>query len=252
MLMSVAEISRNWGLKPRGVLHVGAHEGEEAGAYEDFGWAPVIWVEAQPQLVLKLRERLSFEKHKVLEAAVWDQDNITKIFKVSSNSQSSSLLDFGTHALTYPSIHVVKEFEISTKRLDGLLKDERVPNFINLDIQGVEEQALRGMGGLLKQVDIIYTEVNKKEVYLGCSQIESLDSFLDSEGFVRVAVRWMIGKGWGDALYLRKDSPHINSRNRLKSAKSALVFNVVYGYHFYNNQTKALIRKYILRNTRAN
>ena len=248
MLMSVAEISRNWGITPRGVLHVGAHEAEEASAYENFGWLPVIWVEAQPQLVLKLQKKLSLAKHKIIQAAVWDEDNIRKIFKVSSNSQSSSLLDFGTHALTYPSIHIVNEFEISTRRLDGLLKGEKVPNFINLDIQGVEEQALRGMGTLLNLVDIIYTEVNKKEVYLGCSQIESLDVFLASEGFVRVAVRWMIGKGWGDALYLRKDSPQINLENRMKSAKSALIFNAIQGYAFYKNQAKIVIRKYILRN----
>ena len=58
MYVSVAELSKDWNIAPTGVLHVGAHLAEEALDYETFGWTPVIWVEAQPNLVQALNSKL--------------------------------------------------------------------------------------------------------------------------------------------------------------------------------------------------
>ena len=51
-------------------------------------------------------------------------------------------------------------------------------NFINIDIQGYELEALKGMPNQLKIAEYIYLEVNFEEVYLGCSQIKDIDKFL--------------------------------------------------------------------------
>ena len=72
MFISVSELSRFWNIKPKGVLHVGAHLAEEAADYEKYGWLPVTWVEAQPNLVEVLEVNLHFPDHKVIEAAIWD------------------------------------------------------------------------------------------------------------------------------------------------------------------------------------
>lgn len=204
MLMSIDELTKVWGLFPNGVLHVGAHLGEEASAYERFGWLPVIWVEAQPLLATKLHERLNPMRHSVINATVWDQDGVEMKFKLASNSQSSSLLEFGTHTVDYPEVSYTEEFEVITQRLDTLLKDQMVPNFLNLDIQGAEGMALKGLGKNLEAIDVVYTEINRKEVYLGCMKIKELDALLKNAGFHRVATRWILGRGWGDALYLRR------------------------------------------------
>ena len=201
--MSLKEISSVWGINPNGVLHVGAHLGEEAIEYESFGWLPVIWVEAQPKLVSALRNKLSEDKHQVFEAAIWDEDNVKMRFLMANNSQSSSLLNFGSHSNSYPSILMDEQFEVSTVRLDSLLREIEIPSFANFDIQGVEGRAIVSLGRRIDSLDAIYTEVNRKEVYIGCMQIDEMDILLNGEGFKRVAVRWVLGKGWGDALYLR-------------------------------------------------
>ena len=203
VLMSLKEISSVWGVNPNGVLHVGAHLGEEAIEYESFGWLPVIWIEAQPKLVLALRNKLSEDKHQVFEAAIWDEDSVKMKFLMANNSQSSSLLNFGSHSKSYPSIIMDEQFEVSTVRLDTLLGEVDIPNFANFDIQGVEGRAIVSLGRRIDSIDAIYTEVNGKEVYVGCMQIDEMDNLLKSKGFKRVAVRWVLGKGWGDALYLR-------------------------------------------------
>ena len=243
MLMSIDELTKVWGLFPNGVLHVGAHLGEEASDYERFGWIPIIWVEAQPVLASKLHERLNPTIHSVINATVWDQDGVEMKFKLASNSQSSSLLAFGTHAVDYPEVSYTEEFEVTTQRLDTLLKDYAVPNFINLDIQGAEAMAIKGLGANLDSIEAIYTEINRKEVYLGCTKIKDLDTLLKNAGFHRVATRWVLGRGWGDALYLRRsqDRPVVKQK----------VLSFLFAAKHYGGQGVGIFRRTISGSVRV-
>jgi len=203
MLISVKELARNWSISPSGIVHVGAHLGEEAIAYQEFGWLPVIWIEAQPELVLKLQERLHSPAHRIIQAAVWNVNDLILNLHVASNSQSSSLLEFGSHSTDYPEIKFTNEILVESKRLDALIPPLEMPNFINLDIQGVEMQAIEGLGNLIENVDYIFVEVNRREVYVDCTKVWDLDNYLMHRGFKRVTTRWYLKQGWGDALYIR-------------------------------------------------
>lgn len=205
MLISIRELSRIWGIKPIGVLHVGAHLAEESFAYTKCKFGPVTWVEAQPDLAEVLIARLDAASNTVIQAAVWDQDGIEMEFNVASNGESSSLLEFGTHSLSYPGIKFESVIKMRTKRLYNLLPVSFVGDFLNLDIQGAELQALKGLGDKLSHFKWVYTEVNRKEVYKGCAQVTQIDEFLANYKFERVATRWVLGHGWGDALYVSKE-----------------------------------------------
>lgn len=204
MLISVKELARNWSINPSGVVHVGAHLGEEALAYQEFGWLPVIWLEAQPELVQILQERLHTPAHKIIQAAIWNVNDLVLNLHVASNSQSSSLLAFGSHSTDYPDITFTNEISVHSKRLDALISQSEMPNFVNIDIQGVEMQAIEGLGNLIENVDYIFVEVNRREVYLGCTKVWELDNYLMDRGFKRVITRWYLKQGWGDALYIKK------------------------------------------------
>jgi FkbM family methyltransferase len=217
MFIPVSELQSDWNLSVDSVLHVGAHTGEEAVQYENAEWTPVTWIEAQPNLVRDLRKKLNPELHEVLEAAVFDKDNIKLSLHISSNSQSSSLLNFGTHKLNYPEIKMTNNLTITTIRLDTLIDAQNMPNFINLDIQGIELKALKGLGKLITHVKYIYTEVNRLNVYEECANIHDIDDFLILQGFKRVTTRWKWLEGWGDALYVRSEEP---SRSLLQTFRS--------------------------------
>ena len=211
MLISVQELARDWDIRAKGVIHVGAHLGEEATQYENESWVPVIWIEAQPNLVAELRTRLKPPMHCVIEAAIWNVNSLKLQLNVASNSQSSSLLEFGSHSSDYPSITFTGKILVDTKRLDSILESENVPNFINLDIQGVEMQAIESLGELLLKIDYIFAEVNRKEVYMGCTKVWELDHFLLDQGFRRRITRWNLKQGWGDALYVRRSKDNRRS-----------------------------------------
>ena len=165
-----------------------------------------IWVEAQPALCAKLRIDLDPQLNSIIEAAVWNVSELPLKLHVSSNSQSSSLLEPGTHITDYPSISFETEIEVRTKRIDSLLSVDEMPNFVNIDIQGAESQAIESLGENIRNVKYFFIEVNKREVYKGCVLVKELDKQLSKLGFRRVTTRWVYKKGWGDALYIRQKS----------------------------------------------
>ena len=214
MLISVESLTKIWNIQPKGVLHVGAHLAEEAKDYAQYNWGKTIWVEAQANLVDQLRNTLNSQHNLVIHAAVWSKSGVTLQFNVSSSSQSSSLLNFGTHQKDYPDIFVTKSYSVTTSTLFDVLDTESEFDFVNLDIQGVELEALMGLGPHFDRVKWIYSEVNKKEVYENCSDVKEIDQFLKERGFKRVATRWIRRQGWGDALYIRDDQS-ISLRSRM-------------------------------------
>ncbi len=215
MLISVDELKREFGVSATGVLHVGAHLAEESEDYEKAGWSTeskVIWVESQIELAQLLIHTLNPLRNKVINATVWSETGKEMIFHVANNSQSSSLFDFGTHAETYPDINFTSKRKVMTVRLDEIINESDDISFVNLDVQGAELEALKGLGLKINNVKWIYSEVNKREVYAGCAKIEELDFFLKKYSFKRIATRWAFRTGWGDALWIKKSE----SRGMLK------------------------------------
>jgi FkbM family methyltransferase len=210
MLIPVSELVQDYNVKPSGILHVGAHVAEESIEYEKYFNVPVLWIEAQPKLCLELKKILNPKSNTIVEACIFDKNDELLTLNVSSNSQSTSILNFGTHADVYPDVFVSEKIAVRTKRLDKILEGREIPDFINLDIQGTELNALKSLGDLINKVQVIYTEVNKRHLYEGCNLVKEMDEYLKIFGFKRITTRWMFRAGWGDALY-------VSSKNRSRS-----------------------------------
>lgn len=205
MLLDLATLIRAYGIRPAGVLHIGAHAAEEARTYERCGIHRVWWIEANPELLENLRAEVEgYRGHEIIEAAVDAVDDEQVAFHVTNNPQSSSFLDLGTHREHYPEIDVERTLHLRTVTVDTLADryDFSGVNLINLDIQGAELRAMQGAVDTLAHVDYVYTEVNREAVYHGCALVTEIDEFLGPLGLARVKTRWT-DAGWGDALYIR-------------------------------------------------
>ena len=205
--MYIKEFVKLHGLNPLGVLHVGAHKAEEADDYVANGFAsknPIIWVEAQEELVNELRKKLNPRLHLIYQAVAWNISGEELEFRVTSKSASSSLFDLNEHKKMYPDITIERTVKVKTSRLDEVLAPQAEIDFIVLDIQGAELQAIAGLGEFVERVKWIYTEVSKKELYKGATQFKDLEAYLNEKGFRRVFTAWDRKAGWGDALYVRK------------------------------------------------
>lgn len=209
MLIDFRQLFPKYNIKPKGVFHVGANIGEEASVYLELGIKKQIWIEANPEIFLKLKMNVSNNPEaKCYKICVGDENGREVIFHVSSNGgQSSSVLELGTHKTAHPEVHYVEDIKMETKRLDtalfncgGISKDF---DFLNIDLQGYELNALKGLGDHIDQFKWCYLEVNKAELYKGCALVEDIDFYLGSYGFTRVETKWCGNTNWGDALYIK-------------------------------------------------
>ena len=214
VLIPPAQLAHYWGLHPARILHVGAHQAEESRSYRDAGWGSeaVVWVEADPASAQTLRDRLEGDAHAhVVEALAWDVSGVEVDFHIASNGQSSSALAMGEHREFFPDITVVNSVRMLTQALDELpaIQELRPFQLINLDIQGSELKALRGLQQTIAESTAIYTEVNTRPLYEGCALLPELDAFLADAGFVRVDLV-IVQDGWGDGLWIRRpDVPRL-------------------------------------------
>jgi FkbM family methyltransferase len=203
MLISVSQLTKILKVHSIGVVHVGAHLAEERQDYLENNWGKTLWIEAVNQNVEYIKNLIFQSGDLCIQALVWSESGKELDFNVSSNSQSSSIYEFGSHSKNYPDIVMSNKISLKTVRLDEIIPKDFIFDFVNLDIQGAELEALKGLGKKIETVKFIYTEVNKEEVYKGCPLISDIDEYLLSFGFIRVAVFWT-NEGWGDAFYMRK------------------------------------------------
>ena len=210
MLIPFSYLFREHSIESKGVLHLGAHWGEEAATYQAMGVTHAIWVEAEPNAFCRLKREMVMHqrmKSTCLFACLSDKDGEKVTFNVASNQgQSSSFLKFGTHAVEHPTVKYIDKIPMTTTRLDTLLSSLKLsvgPGwFLNIDLQGCELLALKGMGSLLSAFDHAYIEVNQKELYIGCPPVEAIDEYLATFGFKGKETKWT-GAGWGDRYYQR-------------------------------------------------
>ncbi len=206
--IEIGPILEKYGITPRGIIHVGAHEGEELEKYRELGIRNTVLIEANPEVYQRLKEKVKhFSDVRTYHCAITDFDGTVDLH-ITNMDQSSSILSLADHAKIYPQISECETVSVPALTLDTLGHELRLGgelyNILSMDIQGAELSALEGASNLLSGVDLIYTEVNWKELYKGCALIDDIDSFLESRGFLRVATLSSFHPSWGDAIYVRK------------------------------------------------
>ena len=213
MFFNMHTLMAKYGVHPKGILHVGAHICEERATYAEAGIGDdrVIWVDAQADLVERARETYG-PTLRILHACVDEVTGRRVTFRVTNARAASSILELGDK---HKQLHRKVKFSHTTRqittRLDDLLWAHSVEpgefDMLNLDIQGVELRALRGLGEeYLSHVTCVYTEINVAEMYVGCTRVEELDAYLGERGFERVATHMFKPGTWGDAIYLRRSA----------------------------------------------
>lgn len=206
-------------MKINGILHLGAHRAEEAADYQKMDASKVIWIEGNPELIPILEIELKkYPNQFVYNLLVSDTDNQKVNFNVTNNLQSSSILELGSHKEHHPEVKVNHTLQLETCRLDTFIADNNVDisdcDFLNIDLQGAEMLALKGLGKYLQHFNYIYTEINVGKVYKNCPVLSELDAFLHKRGFARVET-YLTPWQWGDAFYIRKNSAYLRRKNIL-------------------------------------
>jgi FkbM family methyltransferase len=187
-----------------GILHIGAHTGEEAKSYWELK-KPVIWVEAVPSIFEELKENIRNYPNQVpLNFALGNVQGEQVSFNVSNNDgSSSSIFEFSENGKSL-GIKISDKLNLVMHRLDKVItqKDSKTHNHWVIDVQGAELLVLQGSGELIKDCNSIFVEVSTWNIYEGGVLWNQLLDFLNLKGFYPL---WMPNDNFhGNMIFLRK------------------------------------------------
>lgn len=176
----------------RGVLHVGAHMGEEVRAYKDFSYNPIYLVEANPEILPKLAEKFKADDDvQILSTAVGSKNGTTEFVvhrTKKGGMESSGLLNLEKLGTIVPVFESESKYQVPVTTIDSLAESLNLAGRIGLmvlDIQGAEMMALSGASAFLQQVDAVICEVNLIRNYESCPLEEDIDRIFAEAGFVK-------------------------------------------------------------------
>lgn len=195
-----------------GVLHLGAHLGQEAQTYANWN-LPVIWVEAIPSVCTELAKRVSkFSNQKAFCALLDSINGLQRTFNISNNTGgvSSSIFAFDEYAngekSLWPELNLemVDHVILPSTKLDTLLDANAVEkanyDFWVIDLQGAELLALAGAEESIQHSKSLYVEVSTVAVYDGGAQWLDLKNHLNQKGFYPC---WLPELEHDDVLFVR-------------------------------------------------
>jgi FkbM family methyltransferase len=201
-------VLRRFKVRPAGVIHVGAHEGQEAPLYDQFGFGRQVWIEPQPEIFARLKAALPQRPTvRAINIACGEAPGQATMHVLENNKGlSNSLLEPTGHLEEYPKFTRGGTFTVPVARLDDALQAEGLSpgdySTLSLDVQGYELHVLKGAPRTLAAMDAVISEVNTRELYKGCVLLPELDAHLAAAGFVRVLTN-LTKHYYGDALYVR-------------------------------------------------
>lgn len=205
MILNLNELHKKYNMNISGVIHVGAHFGEEQNAYKLLGISKISYFEPVGKTFKKLKEKIGDEAH-LFNYALGNENKKIEMYVEEADAYGcSSLLKPSDN---YKNVKFNYDEIVQMKRLDDVEFDFSNYNFMNIDVQGYELEVLKGSVKTLEHIDYIMCEINRFTLekpleYINCVQISELIEFLSSFSFRFVESNWA-GVSWGDGFFIKK------------------------------------------------
>lgn len=184
-----ADLLARYGVEPRGVLHVGAHHGEEVPIYRALGFDPIVLVEPQPAACEVIR-RDHPDAH-LVEAAVASSGDRAALFEGSRSTSSG---------LSVRSVEALAMTEVTVYRADQLQRRWPGCSVLVVDTQGTELDVLQSAD--LGALDLIIAETD--DVGRDAAPHYAVVEYLAGQGW-RPVERWRHGwHPYSDVVFVRE------------------------------------------------
>ena len=177
----------------KGIVHVGAHVGEEVEQYFSYGFNKIILIEANPHWYDILVSKFgNDDRIKIFNYAVCDKEGTVDFHIHTSRSGSTepaSMFQLKLFKEILPTFHTPQTIKVPALTLNALFERNNLDpadyNFMNLDIQGAELMAFKGATKLLPAIDVIICEVILLELYEGGPLEDDITNHLQQIGFAK-------------------------------------------------------------------
>lgn len=229
--MKIRNLLSDYSIRPRGVIHVGAHTGEHYDNYKSFGAENIVFIEPSKPAFKQL-DALHGKKTDILlfncAAGAGEFSGNMNAEKTNAGSYNSLLKPSKIKEL-YPNVMFTDFEQVRVKPVDKLPFKRDKYNFMVVTANGYEYEVLKGAAETIQYMDYLYVQVYKEPLYEGGAEVEKLDALL-KENFKRPATEWTDAHS-GYALYVRQmdfrfESPIIQLPDGFSSGGEGKVVNV--------------------------
>lgn len=205
-----------------GVIHIGAHRGQEAPAYFCKVGSNVTWIECNPAIMKSLADNVAMYGHKCIEACLWNKAGEQRTLHLTSNDNQSAsivgnLTDEARQKWSFMqlagseasgSVKVTTTDWQSLTQMHPYLTNPSF-NFLVVDAQGAEyeilEAVIQSKPYGLQQFRRLLVECSTKKFYDGQKLQVDVNTLLFNNGFDNAGV--IAGDGeHSDVLYVRRDT----------------------------------------------
>ena len=179
------EIIQNLARASTGIIHIGAHYGQEANFYNQIN-KKVIWIEAIPSVYKVLLTNLKDLKNQIAFCALLGDIQRKSVKVHLSNNDFSASSIYGLHPESgFKGVEILDEIELPMTTVDLLLSSLSYEGYNHwiLDVQGAELLVLKGATKTLQYCQSIIVEVSSRPTYIGGVFFSELKAFLESQGF---------------------------------------------------------------------
>lgn len=189
-------------IEPKGIIHVGASEGQEFELYR-IRKIPVLWFEPLQEPFNRLNEKCeTVANMTAVNLALGDNENKVTFHQSDKNGVSSSVLMPTAHLAQFPA-RTFRKITVNMTTLDNYMANkDPIYDTLILDVQGYEKYVLNGAVNYLKNINHVIGEVWHEELYANSTMKSEIDTFLSSRGFVEVK-HLKHYKWFGNSLYSR-------------------------------------------------
>jgi FkbM family methyltransferase len=201
MILNLLDLHKKYSMNINGVIHIGAHFGEEHQTYKELGIERIIYFEPVKKTFNVLKERV--KDAEMFNYALGNENKMIEMHVEETDAYGcSSILEPSSN---YDSVAFSPKEFVEMKTLDSF--NFVGYNFLNIDVQGYESEVLKGSSNTLNNIDYIICEVNKntdqkKLDYIGSVTVEKIIEFLAPYGFNLVEENWA-GISWGDGFFIK-------------------------------------------------
>jgi FkbM family methyltransferase len=208
------DLNRPWltGLGIRTVLDIGANVGRFAiTARKLFPEAHIYAFEPLPDCLAKAKQVMHGDPRFTPVNVGLGLEQGEAAFHRNAASPSSSFLKVTrTHTSSYPGTGDTTEVRVPVDTLDRLASsfDFATPMLVKIDVQGFEEQVLRGGEATIRRASVLLVETSFETLYEGQALFDSLHTLL---------------RGWGFDFKGNFDQAHAPDDGRILQADSLFV-----------------------------
>ena len=199
----------NINLKIDTIFDVGSNNGDYSLLFNQiYPGAKIFAFEPNPYLTkIAIKKIKEFQNVKIIQKAVGNLNSSTTLNIDQNSSLTTSLAIANKNSTTYK----IKKFlygnelkkltTIKIIKLDSFIKNNNSPDFVKIDVEGFEEEVLKGLTNNLKNIKLIMIEFHFDKLYKKYST-RSIHRLLMKNNFKLVkSVKFPILK-WENRFYI--------------------------------------------------